>query len=387
MQSVLFINYEYPPVGAGGATATYHFATQFAAQGIRTTVLTSAFFNKKGVSVEEGVTLYRIPAWRRKAGQSSLLQMLTYLCSALLHLPKVLRNTRPEIAIIFFAFPCGPTGIVLRRLWNIPYVIMLRGGDVPGFEPSLDTINRLLRPVRRVVYSHSSAIIANSAGLRDLAHSSDPDFPVGVVLNGVDTVFFHPRPPSAETVSRPYTFLFAGRVCEQKNLDQLLNAFINVRSKIRNVSLVIIGEGPERHRLQLLAKSDALEKAVVWIGWSSREVLLQHYQAADCFVLPSVNEGMSNALLEAMSCGLPVLAGDCFGNREVVLSGKNGYIVALHDACELTDRMSTYATTPDLGREHGNYARTWCCNQFSWRTATQKLLAVLTEKTPNQKKR
>lgn len=384
MQSVLFINYEYPPVGAGGATATYHFATQFAAQGIRTTVLTSAFLDKKGVSVEDGVTLYRIPAWRRKAGQSSLLQMLAYLCSALLHLPQVIRNTQPEIAIIFFAFPCGPAGVVLRRLWNIPYIIMLRGGDVPGFEPSLDTINRLLRPVRRAVYNYSSAIVANSIGLRTLAHSSDPGFPIRVIPNGVDTAFFHPCLHSAATVPRPYTFLFAGRVCEQKNLDLLLNAFVNVQSKVRDVCLVIIGEGPELYRLQQLAKSYALEKVVVWNGWCSREVLLQHYQAADCFVIPSVNEGMSNALLEAMSCGLPALAGDCFGNREVVVSDKSGYLVALNNASELTNRMTTYAATPELSREHGRYARTWCCNQFSWRTEAEKLLAMITEILPSE---
>ena len=225
MRSVLFINYEYPPVGAGAATATYYFATLLAAEGIHVTVLTSAFGAKKGTTVEDGVTLYRLPALRKKPGQSSIMQMLAFLCSALLHLPRVVRNTRPERVVIFFSFPCGPAGLLLRRLFKIPYALMLRGSDVPGNEPSLDRIHRLLSPVRKAVYRNSSAVIANSNSLRDLALRSDPESTISVIPNGIDTEYYQPAESSSENTRHHFTFIFAGRICVQKNLGMLIEAF------------------------------------------------------------------------------------------------------------------------------------------------------------------
>ncbi|MBN1760254.1 MAG: glycosyltransferase family 4 protein [Chitinispirillaceae bacterium] len=377
MQSVLFINYEYPPIGAGAATANFHFATQLAAQGIRVTVLTSAFRNKRGITEEEGVIVHRIPAWRKKTGQSSLRQMLAYLVSALLHLPKVVRKHRPDTAVVFFSFPCGPTGILLKRLWNIPYSIMLRGGDVPGFEPSLDTIHRMLRPMRRAVYANASAIIANSESLRTLALESDPDAAISVINNGVDTEFYLPADNRGDAEHHPFTFLFAGRICTQKNLGVLIKAFAACRSRCDDLKLLMVGEGPELLRLQRLAFSLSLENEVVWEGWCSKETLRDYYRSSACFVSPSTNEGMSNTLLEAMACGLPILAGDCPANREIVLDGRCGYLVASGDVERLAERMCGYGIERNLASFHGSFARSWAQNNYSWENSTIKLYSMI----------
>lgn len=373
IKSLLFINYEYPPIGAGAANATYNIATAMAKRGNRVCVVTSAFGDKSGQTEEDGVTVFRLPAFRRHAGRSSLFQMLMYVIAVALRLPSIIKRHRPGAAIIFFAFPCGPIGLLLKYRWRIPYLLMLRGGDVPGFEPSLDRIHRLLRPVRRAVYHGSSAITANSNGLRDLALQSDTDAMVGVIPNGVDTDFFQPAGNRTGTSQRSFTFLFAGRICIQKNLDVLIDAFSQCRSDGKDLRLTIIGEGPELVRLRQLAKSRMLESAIEWVGWCIKEELRSHYHSADCFVNPSTKEGMSNAVLEAMACGLPVVAGDCPGNREIIRHGVDGLLFDPENSALLADAMQTLAEDRGFGERLGNEGRASCCSNYSWHAATRQL--------------
>jgi glycogen synthase len=382
MKSVLFINYEYPPVGAGGATACHQFATRFAARGTKTVVLTSAFRNRRGTSTEEGVTVCRIPSGRKRAAQSSLLQMFTFVVMAVFTLPRILRTQRPDLTIIFFAFPCGPLGVLLQLIWKLPYVIMLRGSDVPGSEPSLDKIHRALRPVRRIVYRNSSALIANSNGLRRIALQSDPDIAVEVVPNGVDTDFFRPHAGASQTADHQFTFLFAGRICVQKNLVMLIEAFAQCRASRRNCRLVMIGEGPELAHLRREVHARSLDAAVQWTGWCTREVLRSYYQSADCFVCPSINEGMSNAILEAMACGLAVLASDCPGNRDIVVEGKSGYLFTITDSSALSERMVQYVSEPSPCYEQGRFARTLTCERFSWNSSARMLHSLIRNRAP-----
>jgi glycosyltransferase involved in cell wall biosynthesis len=383
MKSILFINYEYPPIGAGAANATYNIAVAMAKKGIQSSVMTSAFFNMRGLSIEEGVSVHRIPAFRNHAGRSSLLQMLLYLLSALLHLPFILRREGPDAVIAFFGFPCGPIALLARMFWKLPYLLMLRGGDVPGFEPRLHNIHRLLRPLRRTIYRNSTAIIANSEGLKTLATEADPGFSIHVIANGVDTDFFHPLELSGNTAGA-FSFLFAGRFCEQKNIGCFLKAFAICRTELPMVRLVLIGEGPEARALQMLSHQLGIDSSLRLPGWCSKKNLLSYYQSSHCFVIPSVNEGMSNALLEAMACGLPVLAGDCMGNREVIINGDNGFLFNPHDHRELAEKMVALAKKPQWAATLGACGRKICRNRFSWVTATEKISNLIIEGISNR---
>ena len=157
--NVLLINYEYPPIGAGAATATYHIAKEFIKAGNSVTVLTSQFRDKLGTEVENGINVIRCRSLRKYAEQSNIAEMLSFLLSASLSLPSVVKNREIEVAIVFFSFPCGPLGLLCRAFFQIPYVLSLRGGDVPGAEPG----HGLLRPLRRLIFSHLSFILSEMA--------------------------------------------------------------------------------------------------------------------------------------------------------------------------------------------------------------------------------
>ena len=189
--NILLINYEYPPVGGGAANATYHMGRCLTDYGHSVTVLTSRFKNQVGCRMEDGICVNRVMALRRYDSLSNIVEMFSYVMSASFALRKILKKQNINIMIVFFSFPCGPLGLLGKIMCGIPYIISLRGGDVPGTENSFDTIHKIFQPLRRLIFRHSKAVIANSDGLKKLSETADP-FPVKVIPNGVDIEFFTP---------------------------------------------------------------------------------------------------------------------------------------------------------------------------------------------------
>ncbi|HEX2957325.1 MAG TPA: glycosyltransferase family 4 protein [Chitinispirillaceae bacterium] len=377
MKSILFINYEYPPIGGGAATATYYFASEFASKGFKTTVLTSAFKEYHGVSEESKVTVFRIPALRKYIEKSSFVQMIFFIISAAIYLFRIVKKSDPDVLITFFSIPCGPVGLIAHVIWGFPYAVMLRGGDVPGSDSQLRLLHKLLQPLRRLVYQKSLAIIANSQGLKHLAQKADPEFTIHVIPNGVDTAFFSPEQLSSSTRNAPFIFLFAGRVCQQKNLGVLIKAFSMCLQYHPNTELVIAGDGPLLPQIKLFASTLNLDKKIRWTGWQSREKIKSLYLEVDCVVNPSLNEGMPNVVLEAMSCGRAVIASDCAGNSDLIVDKHNGFLFPADDHFELTKLMMLMINDRELNFKIGVRGREICCSQYSWAAAAKKLQSVI----------
>jgi glycosyltransferase involved in cell wall biosynthesis len=374
---ILIINYEYPPVGAGASNATFHIATSLVRMGHNVHVITSAFGPLSGFSTEHGINIFRLKTLRRKKEQSSLLEMLQFLITVLFHLPSIVERVKPSACLIFFAFPCGPAGLPLKLIWKIPYILLLRGGDVPGSDPSVESIHRLLSPLRRIVYKNSDAVIANSKGLQELALQYDPDISIHVVTNGVDTAFFTPR-LNLKKDTEPFTFIYTGRICSQKNLGVLLKSFSLLRARYGNVRLYMVGNGPDLKRLQSLNESISNKDIVIWVNWCDKGKLREYYHVSDCFIIPSKGEGMSNSVLEAMSCGLPVIASDCAGNTQLITNGDNGYLFNPEDPIALCDLMYLLSKSPQHAKELGLNGREKCLASFSWDSTADLLYRFLT---------
>ncbi len=311
--TVLLINYEYPPIGAGAANATRHIANALVQLGHKAVVLTAGFRGNVGHTTEDGgVDVYRLPSRRASVSQSNPREMMSFVWHAWRALGSVVRTHKPDAAFIFFSIPCGLLGPTLKGRYGIPYTILLRGGDVPGMEPHLNTVHTLLRPVRRRILRRARAVIANSKGLAEASMAADP-IPVSVVPNGVDTDFF--RPP-AQRPAGPFTFLFVGRFQPQKNLPVVINAFADAFAGT-DVRLRLVGDGPQRPELEEQVARRGILSQVTFVPWQDREGLLREYQSAHCLINYSLYEGMPNVVLEAMACGLPTILSDIMGHEEL----------------------------------------------------------------------
>ena len=366
----LLVNHEYPPVGAGAATAIEAIARNLSALGHDVTVLTANYDSLPGCRTEEGVSVRRIKCIRQRPDRSNLFEMMTFLVVALLSLPAILRRNQPNGLIVFFSLPSGPIGAVAKIFFGAPYVVSLRGGDVPGLVPELNLLHKLAAPLRRYVLRHARALVSNSEGLRKLSEATD-SYPVRVIPNGVDAEFFRPGAARSKVSgsNSPLRILFVGRFQQQKNLGFLLRQLAKLPSG--SFELHLVGDGPQKKCLEHLAEQLGINKSIIWYGWIPRATLPKVYQSVDCLVNPSLYEGMPNVVLEAMACGLPVIASKIPGHEALVLEEETGFLFDLQDPAGLISALIQLRDV-DLYRRLVVCSSALAAQLFSWKNVASQ---------------
>jgi glycosyltransferase involved in cell wall biosynthesis len=372
---LLLINHEYPPIGGGAATASEAIAHSLTEFGHDVSVITSRYRNLRRYQMENGVAVHRVSCLRRRADRSNLFEMLTFTAVAFVRLPFILKKSRPDALIVFFSLPSGPLALVARLFFGIPYVISLRGGDVPGLVPELDVVHKIAAPIRRLVLKNARVIVANSEGLQKLSEKVDR-YPVRVIPNGVDTDFFQPDSTRSTSVrpNDPLRTLFVGRFQEQKNLEFFLRALGQLPAD--SFYLHMVGDGPQEKRLRNLADQLGISNSITWHGWVARAALPKTYQAADCLVNPSSYEGLPNVVLEAMACGLPVVASAIPGNVTLVQDGETGLLFDLNKSETMLVALKTLMTNYAFRHKLGCAGRARAVSQFSWRATTERYIEL-----------
>ena len=374
--NILLINYEYPPIGGGAGNATMFIARALHGLGHRVTVLTSAYGKHTGVQEDGGVTIHRLDVRRREANRASAFEMVSFARAALRAAPGLAQGSGTQAVLVFFTLPCGPVALELHRQRGLPYIVSLRGGDVPGLVPEITWLHWLLTPLRRRVLRSAQAIVANDPGLAQLSAAADP-FPVKIIHNGVDCEFYHPA-PGTKSSSGPTEILFVGRFHRQKNLPFFLEQLAQLHAAEPGAwRLALVGDGGERPALEQCVRRLNLTSMIRWLGWQKDKAqLLGLYQQADVVVNPSFYEGMPNVVLEAMACSLPVVASNVPGNNTLVRPGETGFLFDLNDATALRMALRQVREQPALARTLGENGRRRALGEFSWRQVAQSYLEL-----------
>ncbi len=376
---LLIINYEYPPLGGGAASASWFLARTLVKDGHHVSVMTSAFGVHRGFSYEDGVHVHRIPAMRRWIDRSDMRQMFFFACSGLIAAKRIADKDRVERVIAFFTLPSGIVGYWLKFRCGLPYLVSLRGGDVPGLVPEVSRTHRRIRLLRRGILNSAQAIVANSHGLAQLSEKTDP-FPVAVVPNGVDASMFHPPDSRPSDPEDKLQVLFAGRLHSQKNLGLLFEEVARLRNEgASDFSIHVAGDGPLRESWRDHAANLGIGDCTIWHGWLTRPKLIALYQRADCFVNPSLYEGMPNTVLEAMACGLPVIASRIPGHDALVTDGETGVLFALEEPSRLGRALEGFLRDRTAARRMGAMGRAQVLKSFSWSAAAKRYLDLLDE--------
>lgn len=358
---ILVINSEYPPIGGGAGNASANIARWLAAFGHEVAVLTAHFGDLPRLETQDGVTIHRLPALRRKQDRSGALEQLAFIASGTLHSLGLARRFKPDVTLAFFGVPSGAIAWALNILYRIPYVVSLRGGDVPGFRPyDFKVFHKLIGPFLRVIWHSASGVIANSRGLRSLARAFDSSIEIPIIPNGVEVSRFD---AGQRDWSAP-RLLSVGRIVYQKGLDLGLRALAQLKDLDWHWS--IAGDGPQMDPLKSLAQELGIAERVTFLGWQSKADLTQAYHRANLFLFPSRHEGMPNAVLEAMASGLPVIATRIAGNEELVLDGETGVLVAPEDVNALRDGLRRLLTDAHLRERMGRASRLRVEREYSW---------------------
>jgi glycosyltransferase involved in cell wall biosynthesis len=225
-----------------------------------------------------------------------------------------------------YVYPDGYAATLLGERLNIPVVITARGTDINLF-PRMP----LIRPMVREALKNARGVIAVSEDLRlRMLELGADEEKIAVIRNGVDRDVFFPRDRMAARLklgidAGSKVVLTVASLVKVKRIDRLIDAIGSQRTN--GVKLFVVGDGPERSRLESRIARKNLGGRVFLPGARSQPELAEWYAAADLFCLASRSEGCPNAVIEAMACGLPVIAADAGGVRELVTEPGYGRVI------------------------------------------------------------
>lgn len=213
--------------------------------------------------------------------------------------------------------------------------------------------------------------------VKELVAAGVPADHIIELVNGVETDRIHPKHSYA--LHFPPRLIYVGRLHEQKGLDVLLQALrqLSRRGPTHDICLQVLGDGPLRDQLRQLAGQLGIAHQVEFLGQTDR--VLEHLQQADIFVLPSRAEGISNALLEAMALGLPVVVSNIPGNVDVVEHEKNGLHFSVEDPESLAQTLASLLDQPELREQLGGAARQAVEDCYSLRYVADRYIAIYRE--------
>jgi sugar transferase (PEP-CTERM/EpsH1 system associated) len=278
----------------------------------------------------------------------------------ILKLARVLKHLAPDV--VHTRNWGGIDGIIAARLVGIKSVIQ---GEHGWDMCDSNGMNRRRMRVRKFISRWIKEFTCVSKDMEQwLKETIKVRRPVSQIYNGVDTRVYHPADNSSTIrteISIPkesFVIGSVGRLDPIKDHPTLFRALKNARENHNNLRLLVVGDGPERNRLEEIAP-----EGVHFFG--NRTDIPDVLRALDLFVLTSLNEGISNTILEAMATGMPAIVTSVGGNPELVEDGITGTLVPARDHAALASALCTYIKNANLRTMHGKAGRIRAENHFS----------------------
>jgi glycosyltransferase involved in cell wall biosynthesis len=271
------------------------------------------------------------------------------------------------------ALPCGHAAARLARDLQIPFVVTVHGRDVFSSRRG-GPVGEWCKRISAGVYRSSARVICISEKVQeDLL--SGVRCRSSVVHNGVDAEMFCP----ATSQENDPIVLSVGNLIRTKGHETLLRAVTRLREDYPRLRCQIIGVGPERQRLEHLARQLGISHRVEFLGRQSRACVAQAMQGCSAFALPSTYEGLGCVYLEAMATGKPAIG--CLGQgiAEVIQSEKNGWLVSPDDTEELSNALHQLLRDSALRIRMGEAGRRRVVENFTLRCQAEKLTHIYQE--------
>ncbi len=379
---VLMLNNEFPPLGGGTGTVNRALLQQFAqTPDLEIDLVTSALGRRsEREQFAARIRIFKVPVNSQNIHHSSNRELLTYAARALPAALRLHRTRAYDLCFAWSAVPAGGVALALRRMTGLPYLVRVCGPDIPGFERRYGLLYSVLSPSIRAIWRGAAAVVAKCAGEADMIRAVDRGVKVSLVANGVGIGAFQ-----LATIPDhgPLRLICVARLIERKGQQHLIEAVRRLLAEGIAITLDLVGTGDAHSALQAQAVAAGIAGHVHFIGYVPREAIAARYAGAHVFVLPSYNEGMSVATLEALAAGLPVVVTRTGGTAELVAEGVNGLTFNWADVESLVAHLRQLANDRALARRMGAASR-MRAGLFSWESATQQYLDIFAEITRSE---
>lgn len=287
-------------------------------------------------------------------------------------LKRLWKQQRPDLVQIVTEGPLGYSAMKAAKKLGIPVI--------SDFHTNFDQYSRyyrlsgLFKLAKRYLRHVHNQTLVTLVPTRELQQqlTANGYTKLGILERGIDVKLFNPQrrsPALREQLGiQPQQLLvtLVARMAQEKNLDLAFTAFRAIQQQIPDARFLLVGDGPERKRLQQ-ANPDCL-----FVGMQTGTALAEHYASGDLFLYPSTSETFGNVVLEAMACGLPVVTFDYAAAHEHLRPGINGMSVALDDNPAFIDASITLALNPTLRQTQGQAAHQTAIG-LSWEKVVERL--------------
>lgn len=357
---ILLVNYEYPPLGGGGGIAMMEIATELARRH-EVHVLTSRTSAQEDVEKHPtlALTIHRVLVFGRSdRATASFLSMAAFLPTGIRRGKRLLADKPFDVVNTWFAIPSGIVGGAIARHGRVPHVLTIIGGDI--YDPSKWYSPHRFFPAgmaAKWALRHAEAHVAISTDIARRAHEhfGAPD-DIEIIPLGIAEPQFQQVPREALGMSPGRKYIVAvGRLVRRKDYPTLLEA-LRILDR-EDTSLLILGDGPERERIEELARQLGISHRVELRGFVSEEEKYQILANSDVFALASLHEGFGVVYLEAMYCGLPIVAADEGGQVDLLQDGATGKLVPIGDAKAIGDGLSELLADETLAERISDHNR------------------------------
>ncbi|MEM2373361.1 MAG: GT4 family glycosyltransferase PelF [Thermoproteota archaeon] len=374
MKILVLTDYFPPHVGGGVEKVVFEISRRLVKMGVDITVLTLNTMMAKGFEILEGIKVYRfrpIILTETTKAQLAISPLLP------LKILEVYKTEKPDIIHannrFFFTTICS---VILKKIVGKPLVTTLHLGPM-----SLDMrilnffINVYEKTVSKWIITNSDKIIAvSNAVMKHALSLGAPYKKIKVVPNGVDLKEFS---PGEFRKAERKKIIFIGRLFPNKGIQYLVEAAPIILARHPDVEFIIIGKGPMETELKKLIGRLNVEHAFRFLGIvpSIPEIMRE----CDIFVRPSLTEGMPLTILEAMACGLPIIASKIPGTSEVVKDGETGILIKPGDVKQLSDAVIKLIEDENYAKRIRARAYEFIRNHYSWDRIAEEYLKIYNE--------
>jgi glycosyltransferase involved in cell wall biosynthesis len=376
---LIFAAYFHPHIG-GYEKIVYELSRRLVQRDYEIDILTCN--TEKAPSYEEldGIHVYRLPCWN---ALNSLYPIPKPCPASFRILRRLLRKNFDVINTQTRFFITSFLGLIFAKLKRTPLVHTEHGArhsTVPN--KVIDLISR--------AYDHSIGTLIVKSARRNIGVSESAcEFlkhlgaaNTQVIYNGIDTSIFERKDTNCRQklgISNDDIIItFVGRLIYAKGAQDLISALSRIKNTAPNAKLLIVGDGPYRTELEKLARQTDCHSSILFLGQKNQDEVIDVLSATDIFVNPSYSEGLGISVLEAASIGLPIIATDVGGTREIITTDKTGILIKAGDVEQLAEELLRLCANTELREKLGENARILAEQKFNWDKITGEYIKLYT---------
>ena len=340
--NILLVNYEYKGQGGGAGQQLYYMANAFMEAGHDVSLLIGWDGSYGEPELLDNVITHIIKCKRKNIQLSTPVGLLFFAIRGVIRINKLTKKFTYDIIQFYFSVP---TGILKYGIHGkIPYVVSLRGMDIPGLQKNkYRNLTYLTAPINKNITKNAATVICNSSESAFVYKKFFPIVNINVIPNAINYINFTTKTEYSAEIRK---FVTVSRLVSWKRIDLLIDTVIILRNKYPNICLDIYGQGYQYKYLSERIIDNKAENYIKLIGYIEKVRLMNDLCRYDMFAFPSTGDSCPNVLLEAMACGLPVIAANAGGSSDLIEDNISGIFFRPNDIDDTIQKMEYCIMNP-----------------------------------------